>query len=177
MKYLAYFIFIVLALALQTGVFGYFKIAGAGPNILLLLLVTLSLEKEDYDFFFVSIICGLFLDFYSSLFVGSFLFGFLITAYCLHLAASALLAYEINWKYLLLFLVAAMLISQLWLWGYSALAFKLGWWPERVSINLIRRLFLPEFFYNAVLIYPVYILTRFIKKGLIRLFSRQQVIN
>lgn len=177
MKYPAYITSIILLLSLQVGLFGYLKISSAAPNLLLLLVVSLSLEKEDYDFFFAALAAGLFLDFYSSAFPGSFAFGFLLAAYLVHLSAHSIVTYEINWKYLAGFLTAGMLLSYLWLWAYSAAVFRLGWWPERVTLATMGHEMLPEFFYNALLIYPLYISTRFVKRGLTRLFSRQQVIR
>ena len=177
MKYIAYTIGIIIALALQAGLFGYFKIWNTVPNLLLLMVITLSLEKEDYDFFIVSAIAGLFLDLYSGSFPGTFMFGFLFTAYLLHLTAQSVVVYETNWKYLAGFLLGAMLASYLWAWGYSNFVFKLGWWPMYISGQDIRHIFLAQLLYNAVLAYPVFNATRRVKEWATKFFSRQQVIR
>lgn len=157
--------------------FSYFKIKGVVPDMLLLLVVSLSVDKDDLDFFFVAACAGLFQDFYASAFPGTFMGAFLIAAYALHLTANSIVTYQTNWKYLGAFMVGAMAITFFWVWLYSMVTVTLGWWPQQISFGLLWRSFLPQLLYNSLLLYPVFNITRLLKSGLIKLFSRQQVIR
>src|SRR5438132_835918 len=100
MKYLLYIIFVILLLSINVGFFSYFSIWGVVPNLLFLVVIIIALEGKAFGFFYVSVIAGLFLDFYSTSFVGSFTFAFLILSFSLHLLVRNVFMFEINWKYL-----------------------------------------------------------------------------
>lgn len=164
MKYLIYLIAIIMLIGINLGVFGNLQIKSQIPNLLLLFTLCASLEKKDFDFFFIAFFCGLFLDFYSASFFGSFTFGFLLVALALNFLANRLVMLELNWKSLTLMLLASMLVLNLFLWGYGLLAYKFNLARDFLSFKTFAGAFLVIFLYNLLLLYPVYLFYTFLKR-------------
>jgi cell shape-determining protein MreD len=84
MKYLIYLFAIIILLAVNIGLFNNLQIKGQIPNLLFLMTLFFVLEKKSYDFFFISMVSGLFLDFFSTSFFGSFTVALLTLSLLLH---------------------------------------------------------------------------------------------
>lgn len=164
MKYFIYLIAITILLGINLGLFGTFPINGQIPNLLFLLTICFALEKDGQDFLFIALISGLFLDFYSTSFFGSFAFVFLTLSFCLHLIVKNLLAAELNWKILSLTIVICLVILDLLVWLYGLLAFKFNWISFAVNFKFLIASFPAALFYNLLLLYPVYLVSNFLKQ-------------
>src|SRR3989344_3299474 len=105
MKYFIYLLSVIILLGLNLGIFGQFPIFGQIPNLLFLLVIFFALEKRSYDFFFVGFVCGLFLDFFSANYFGSFTLSFLAVGLAMHVFAGSFIGVELNWKVLGLILL------------------------------------------------------------------------
>jgi rod shape-determining protein MreD len=157
MKYPIYFIFICLLFGINLGLFSLFKIHGVAPNLLLLVVILFALEKNNLDFLFVSLISGLFLDFHTGLFLGSFSFGLLILSFAINILARNLAIFEIKKRHIFLTLVVSILFLDAFLFGYNFFAFKLGQVKMLyVSLPSFKARFLAEVIYNSILIFPVF---------------------
>lgn len=143
--------------------FGNLRIQGQMPNLLFLLALFFALEKKDYDFFFIALVSGMFLDFYSAGFFGGFTLAFLIVSLCAHLFATDILVIDLNWKTLSLSLLAALIIFYLIVWVYQLSAFKLNAGSQYTGIKIFTARFLVNFFYNWLLLYPVYLYYTFLR--------------
>jgi hypothetical protein len=134
------------------------------------------MEKKDYDFFFIALISGLFLDFYSGSFFGGFTLAFLTVALCAHLFVTNVLVVDINWKTLSLALLAALVIFNIIVWAYGLVVFKLSFSPQYIGIKIFTSQFLIDFLYNWLLLYPVYLFFTFLRNFVDNLSIRRRGI-
>lgn len=162
MKYLVYFFVIVLLAGVQTGLFSYFKVFGAAPDLMLLFVVGCSLQHKAEDAFFVALIAGLFADFLNGLFIGSFTLSFLLLTMLFYLAIRQLVVFELSFKYLLGVVVFSLLFTSVLVWLFSSLGVHVGWSEVTVNATVLRRLFILELIYNLIFAYPVYALATYI---------------
>ena len=163
MKYLIYLIAIIFLLGINLGLFNSLQVQGQIPNLLFLLTLFFALEKNDYDFFFVALMSGLFLDFYSGVFFGGFTLAFLSVSLCAHLLVTNILAADLNWKTLSAFLFGALVIFNLILLAYGLIVFKLNFSPQYTGLRIFTSQFLINFLYNWLLLYPVYLVFTFLR--------------
>ena len=163
MKYIFYLLAIIFLLSLNLGLFNNLQIKGQIPNLLFLFSLFFAFEKKDLDFFFVSFFCGLALDFFSTTFFGSFTLSFLIITLGLNLFVNNFAVVELNWKTLSLSLLLCLFALDLLLWLYTAMAFKLNWTQDFSGFTQYLSVFAPSFFYNLLLLYPVYLFANFLK--------------
>jgi len=143
--------------------FGNLRIQGQMPNLLFLLALFFALEKKDYDFFFIALVSGLFLDFFSAGFFGGFTLAFLVVALGAHFFATDILLTELSWKTLSLALLAALVVFYLIVWVYQLAAFKLSLSPQYTGVKIFTSQFLINFLYNLLLLYPVYLYFTFLR--------------
>ncbi len=166
MKYVIYLISIILLLGINLGLFTQIPLKGQIPNLLFLFALCASLEKKDFDFFFISFVCGAFLDFYSTGFFGGFTLAFLTVSLCMHLVASNILVMEFNWKTLSAALAVSLLTVDIILCLYGFMAFKFNWTSGYTGFKIIMSGFIPSLVYNGLLLYPVYLFSNFVKRTL-----------
>ncbi len=171
MKYLIYLLAIIILLGINLGLFNYLQIQNQMPNLLLLLTLCFALEKKDYDFFFIAFVSGLFLDFYSTGFFGQFTLAFLLAAFFLHIFAN-ILALEQNFKTLSAALAVCVIFFNFFVWLYSFAAFKLNWTGEYLDFKMLLKGLAASLVYSWLLLYPVYLLSQFLKRSLDRLNQR-----
>jgi len=165
MKYFVYLIFIFLLFSLNIGVFSFFQIHGVIPNLLLIIVVLFALEKGAFDFFFIAILAGFFLDFYSGAFFGGYAFAFLLLGFCLNLVVQNFAVLDINWKFLAGALFFSVLFLDLFLWFYDFIILKSGLLSTSyVNLSLFKRQFLIQFLYNLLLLFPMLLLKEFLQK-------------
>lgn len=174
MKYFIYLLTIIILLGLNLGLFQNFRIAGQMPNLLLLLLLFFVLEKKDFDFFFVALVSGLFLDFYSAGFFGAFTMAFLAVGLCLHLFATSVIVVNVNWKTLSLVLFICLTLFNLIVWAFGLLAFRLSWTGQYAGINIFASEFLAAFIYNWLMLYPIYSFFTFLRNFVDNLIIRRR---
>jgi rod shape-determining protein MreD len=174
MKYFIYLIAIIVILGLNLGIFNSLQLYGQIPNLLFLFMLFFALEKQEYDFFFIALLSGLFLDFYSAGFFGAYTFAFLAVGLSAHLFANNLLVLEIDWKSLSLLLLISLIFFNLLLWVYQFLAFKLSWSGQYVNFNVFTSQFLVSFIYNWLLLYPMYLLFTFLRSFIQNLSVRRR---
>jgi cell shape-determining protein MreD len=157
MKYLIYIVAIIILFGVNLGFFSNLPVQHQVPNLLLLLTIFFSLEKNSYDFFFVAFLSGLFLDFFSFVFFGSFTLAFLILALSLHFLANHFVVLEINWKSLSLLLALSLLILNVVMWLYGIIALKFNWAPYYINFKTIFSALPIAYIYDWLLLYPVYL--------------------
>jgi len=163
MKYLLYLLAIIILVGINIGLFNNLQIGGQIPNLLLLLVLYFSLDKDSYDFFFLAFVSGIFLDFYSADAFGAFTLAFLLVAISARILSSRVVVLEANWKYLTLLLLGSLLCFDLVVWLYGLAAYSLGLSLGYVSIRAFTASLIPGFFYNWLLLYPMYMLYDFLK--------------
>lgn len=173
MKYFIYIIIIIILLSLNIGLFGHFRFFNTVPNLLFLLLLFFSLEKYEFDFFFIAFFCGIMLDLFAATFLGTFIFSFLVLAYVLHEFVAKIAVFEVDRKWQILFMAVSLQILNLLLWSYNFFAFKIGLSPDLISLKDLEKVFVPQFIYNLLLFYPVYLLYYGIKSLILKLNSRK----
>ncbi len=174
MKYFIYFIIIIGLIGFNIGLFNNLQIYGQIPNLLLLFSIYLCLEKKDFDFFFVAFFSGLLLDFFATNFFGGYTLSFLVVVFCLYLLINNLLVFELNWQVLSLLLLGSLLLMNSVLWLYGLLVFKLGLSSEYIGIKIYAAGILPEFFYNWIVLYPMYLFSDFVKKFIENLSAKRR---
>jgi rod shape-determining protein MreD len=157
-KYIIYFISILLAFGLTAGLFSQVSVLGAVPNIVLLLVVVSALEKGSLDFVFLAILGGLVLDFYSGLFVGSYSFSLLLVGYMLQFVVNNVLVEEVTWYNLLFMVLLSVLVTHGFVYGYNYLLFNLHIANFYLDPREFLKLLLPLLAYHLLLAYPAYAL-------------------
>jgi glucan phosphoethanolaminetransferase (alkaline phosphatase superfamily) len=78
--------------------------------------------------------------------------------------SGSLMVLEVNWRSLTLLLLASLLLVNFTLWLYGFLAFKLNLTADYESIVVFIKSFPAEFFYNWLLLYPMYLLSNLLKR-------------
>ncbi len=176
MKYIIYLILIILLLALNVGFLSYIKIYGAAANLLLLLVILSALHKDIDNFIFIAAVSGIVLDVYTGVFFGSFALAFLFAALLIRLIVERIVVHELDWKYVFLVAMAAIVFTDLFVWQYNLAAWRFSLSDFAFSFSTIKRHILPELFYNALLLYPVYILVHLAMLGVLE-FSRNRKLK
>ncbi len=174
MKYLIYLIAIIFLLTINLGLFNHLEIKGQIPNLLFLFTLCCVLEKEDFDFFFVALVSGILLDFYSADFFGAFTVAFLIISFFLHLFINKLMFLGLSWKSLSATLIFSLFSLNFMVWLYGLITFKLGWIGHATGFKVVLSGFLPALFYNVLLLYPVYVFAIFLKRFINNLYIRRR---
>ena len=177
MKYFIYLLGIIILLALNVGLLDGFAIASAMPNLLFILLVIFALEKNSRDFFFFAVISGLFLDFYSGAYFGSYSFSFLLIGSLLHALAQNVILAEANWKYLVAFLAASLFLTDIFIWAYNLVVFRIGWSGQFFDSSLWQKQYLWELVYDLVFLYPIFRFTGLLKQIQEKLQIRRQTLK
>jgi rod shape-determining protein MreD len=174
MKYLVYIVIVILLLALNIGLFGQYRLFGQIPNLLLLLVIYFALDKKGHDFFFISFVCGLFLDFYSTSFFGGYTLAFLLLATSLYLLAGSFVVLELNWKSLSFLLLGSLFLLKLVLFSYAFLVYKFNWAADYAKLNFSWISFIAEYAYNLLLLYPAYIIFSLLKRSLENYYTKKR---
>ncbi len=169
MKYLIYFIALIVLAGLQVGLFSYLKFFGAVPNLFLLFLVGCCLQREADDAFFVALLAGLFADLMNGLFIGSYTLSFLILALLLYLVIHQLVVFELSFKYLLTVTLIAVLFTGVLSWLVSLLSIHIGWAPVAVDFHVWWSRLPQELAYNLALSYPLYFLATWIHNSILKI--------
>jgi rod shape-determining protein MreD len=147
MKYISAFLFILVLLFLQIGIFPHLKIAGVYPNLIFLAVVSLTIINGWRENLGWIIICGMFLDFYSL----QNILGITV----LILLLSCLLSRFLNKKFLKeenkLSLILIFLISSLF---YELLLFIIG---SNLSLSGL----IAKIIYNSILALPIFYITKY----------------
>lgn len=177
MKYIIYSILILFLLAVNIESTRLFLAWPVRLNLLLLLIVFAGLKKHNYDFLWMAFVCGLFLDFYHAAPFGSFLFTFLITAWLVSWAARIFWVYELDWRGIGLFMVLALIFSEILLWTYSA--FLPG--REFANVSFDFRQFFVRLVYqlplHLLLALPLYALWQRIEHMIAKMESGRMVLK
>ena len=156
------------------GLFDHLSIKGQIPNLLFLFTLCCILEKEDFDFFFVCLVSGILLDFYSTDFFGAYTLAFLIISFFLHLFINKLMFLGLSWKSLSLTLIFALFSLNFIVWLYVLISFKLGWAGHSQDFKVMLTGFLPSLIYNALFLYPVYIFSIYLKEFINNFYIRRR---
>src|SRR5438094_397656 len=98
MRYFIYILAILALIAINIGLFNNLKLAWQIHNLLFLFVVCASLLKKDFDFFFIGLVGGLFLDFYSPNFFGGFTLAFIVTGMIIYLFIRTFAVSDLNWR-------------------------------------------------------------------------------
>jgi rod shape-determining protein MreD len=177
MKYVVYLLVLIVLCGLNVGLAPFMQIRGQAPNLLFLLVLVFALDKNSFDFLFLAFFGGLFLDFYSGAFLGSFTFSLLLAGFLLNIAVRQLLVLEINLKYLSLILVPSQAVLFFGFYFYNWIIFKAGLNPYFLNWKEFLPGFAVAFFYNLLLLYPVYILVGYVKLLLSKYLVREYKIR
>lgn len=163
MKYLIYLIAIILLVGLQIGLFSELRFFSAVPNLLLLLVIGSSLQREDVDAFFIALVSGLFLDYYTGLFIGSFTAAFVISAVVLYGVLHSLVVFDVSIKYLISITIGMTIFVHVFIWALNAFSFRFGLSVASMDAGLLRGPLLGAILYNCLLAYPMYLASTWLK--------------
>ncbi len=176
MKYFFYFIAIILLLSVDIGFFSHLKFFGVVPNLILVLLVVSALDRESLECFFIAVVGGIFLDFYSTSYFGSFSFAFLAVAGFLQILVNNFLVFDIDWKLGIAALVVSTVAVHLFIYTFNLIVISLGIGMGQTPYLLDKTQIISELIYNLLLLLPIYKLLDAIKYFLKSLFSRRRSI-
>ncbi|PIR96628.1 MAG: hypothetical protein COT92_00025 [Candidatus Doudnabacteria bacterium CG10_big_fil_rev_8_21_14_0_10_42_18] len=165
MKYIIYLLAIIFLAGVNVGVFSYFKILGVGPNLFLLFVFFAATEKYSDDYLFLAFISGVFLDFFTGAFFGTFTLPILFSSFLLRIIMSNwVLLFEVNWKNLIILMTAFFTSVYIFAWLVSLATFKFGWNFQQIGFGVFTWKFVVVIIYNLLLLYPVYLFVLLLKK-------------
>ena len=158
MKYVVFTIAVFVLLAFNSELARLFLNTPVRFNLLLLFVVFSALDKKDTIFLFLAFFCGLVLDAFHSAPFGSFLLSFIVIASALNKVAKTFWVYELNWKFIALFIGLATIAAELLPLllakvlpgtGVGSFQYGLGQFGARVFYSLLVNLALaiPLYFY------------------------------
>jgi rod shape-determining protein MreD len=176
MKYFFYFLAIILLLSLDIGFFSHLKIFGAVPNLILVLLVVSALDRESLECFFIAVVGGIFLDFYTASYFGSFSFAFLILAGLLQILVNNFLVFDIDWKLGIGAIIVSTILIHLFIYLFNLAVVGLGLGMGQSPYLFDKTKIFFELFYNLLMLLPTYKLLDAIKYFLKTLFTRRRNI-
>ncbi len=177
MKYLLYALTIIVLAGLNIGLFPFIRIMGAAPSLLLVFLTISALEKDSLDFIFIAFCGGLIADAYSGAYFGAYTLAFLLLSLLLYLTVQRLFAVNMNWKYLVVTMAIVTIFVNCAVWLYSVLVYKAGLAPLAIEWHLVRKLILPESAYNILMLYPIYILSVFLRNTIADLAMKKHYLR
>jgi hypothetical protein len=174
MKYFFYFLAIILLLSLDIGFFSHLKFFGAVPNLILVLLVVSALDRESLECFFIAVVGGIFLDFYTASYFGSFSFAFLILAGLLQILVNNFLVFDIDWKLGVAALTVSTVLVHFFIYLFNLAVVGLGIGMGQSPYLLDKTKIFFELLYNLMALLPTYKLLDAIKYFLKTLFTRRR---
>lgn len=175
MRYLVYFIIVLVLFSLTLVGLGSWLSVSALPSLLFIYTLVLSIQNED-GFYFFAILSGLYLDFSTNAYPGSYLFGFLVTVFLIRVVFDKLLFSERPARYMLIVTVCGTYFLAYWVYIYNQVfvwlrveEVVLVFWP-RPGVVLVQMLL------HLVLLYPIYALDQYIQKLLERLKQNRRLL-
>ncbi len=173
MKYLIYLLLIIVLCGVSVGLSPLINIRGQVPQLLFLLAFIWSLDRAGWDFLFVAFISGLFLDFYTGSFVGTFSMPLITVCLVFHFIIENFLALELSPKFLAALLLPAQILFGTVYFFYSWLLYKMHLWPILPDAKILAEGFIISFFYNLLFLYPIFSLTDYVRMLVRRYFERE----
>ena len=175
MRYLVYFIIILLLFSLTQIGFGSWLSVSALPSLLFLYTLVLAVQNEE-GFYFFATLSGLYLDFSVNAYPGSFLFGFLVIIFLIRVVFSKLLFSERPARYMLIVVSLGTYFLAYWVFLYNQVFIWLRV-DQVVPIALPRPgIVFVQMLLHLALLYPVYMLDQYIQKLLERLKHNRRLI-
>lgn len=156
MKYIIFTIVILVNFVLGKDLFGQMTIAGAVPNLNLLLIVMVAAESDSLDFLFLAIVAGLVTDIGFGLPVGTFTFAFLLSGLLTHVLFHGALSLDRSWKNFIIGVVAAVILTFLWIVLFSKIVTIMGILPFSFSLLEMSRLIFFALLYNLLVGLPLF---------------------
>lgn len=163
MRYFFYFIFLALICGISVGLAFKIPVYGQSPNLLLLVVFVYSLDKTEDDFLLFAFLAGIFLDVFSGSLIGSFTFPFLLTSFVTRQIAENFLWLDRGRKTLPILLLPFMAI-------FYGFYFSVNFALKSSAVGIFGANYLPfardlliAYFYNLILLFPVYWATAYLK--------------
>ena len=163
MKYLFYLLSLIIIFGLNVGIFEALHLYLLVPSFIFILVLSFALDRESYDFFFWALAAGLWLDFYSADYVGTYAVAFLLTAYLVHLVVVEVVVVEIGWKYLTFITAGSLALMYLIIWAFSAAAYRAGLAQAFMVFHPTWRGFVAELAVDLILLYPLFLFSEWLK--------------
>lgn len=156
MKYIVYFIVIILNFVLTKDLFGHLTLGGAIPNLNLLLVIIAASESEKLDFLFIAFVAGIFTDIGFGLPIGTFSLGFVMAGFLSHTLFHGPLSLSVGWKNFGIIVFVSVLLTYMWTIVFSKLALVMGILPFSLSFGQLWHIIFFTLIYNLVLAFPMF---------------------
>jgi cell shape-determining protein MreD len=147
------------------------------PSLVFIVCLSFALERDSNEFFFWALLGGLWMDFYSGDFVGTFAVAFLVTMYLVHIIVTDIVAVEVNWKLLSVSVAGSLALLYLIIWGYSYALVRLTAPAASMVFRPTWHGFIIELIADLILVYPVFLFADWLKATVRRLLYRHQDID
>ncbi len=172
MKFVLYFLSIVILAGLSVGIFQPLAFFGVVPNLLFLSVLVLALDKQEQSYLIYAIMAGVWLDFYSTVPIGSFSITFLIIASGVRFFVFAIVPYELHFRHILAISITAVALFYLLYTGYVLAFSSFANLPQLLTYKEVLLKLPYQVLYGIVCLYPVYVFMVGIRKFLFKLNPR-----
>lgn len=176
MKYVIYLIVLFVLFSLNLGLFDNLEIKNQIPNLLFLFSILFALDADSHDFYFISLVSGLLLDFFSTGFFGAYTLAMILVSFFAYLFTNKITVMEFKLKNLIIFLAVSLALFQLVVWFFNFIVFKFNFAPIYTDFSIYLSSFLVIYLYNLLFLYPVFLLYSFVKNFVTNLNIKQRGI-
>lgn len=177
MKYLIYFLLILIFFGVNAALAAVFNVKLLLPSLIFILVLNFAASRNSREYFFAALAAGLLLDFYSRVVPGSFTVAFLAVAYAINSLLNWVAVLEINWKFLLIAMTLSLSLVYLAVWFYSVAAVSLHWTQAKFVFQPRLTQFIAELCVNLLLVLPVFSFLDWFKAKVDMAVSKQQTAS
>lgn len=158
MRYVIYFIVILVNFVLARDLFGNLTLAGAIPNLNLLFVIIAAGDagSDRPDFLFIAFAAGLLADIGSGLPIGTFSAAFILAGLASHLLFHGPLAVSDNWKHFGFAAAAGIVLTYFWVVLFSKGMAAMGIMPFSFEFSQLGRMIFFTLVYNLALAFPMF---------------------
>jgi rod shape-determining protein MreD len=168
-KFLIYAVTLIVLLAFNIA---FPPILGAAPNLLFLLVIFYAFRQEKTTFLWLAFFSGLLLDLTSNFVFGSFTISFLLVSFLISYATRIFFTADVTVLFMVIVTIVSylLLIGILYLFSSMALSFELT--AQSLPVIYLRHKIWFDLVLNLVFAAPVYFLTEYLEKIILRIESR-----
>lgn len=148
----------MLVSSIGESVFSFYKVYGTSVNLIVLVVFLINFFVEFEEAVWFSLVSGLFLDFFSSVLPGTFMFGFLISNVVLRFLISKFLFFKIIWKALPFYFLCYSVCLFLLTYFFSFVTINLNFLYPQIILQNYFRVSVIQFALNIIFIFPIYFL-------------------
>ncbi len=175
MKYLIFLLGIIFLVSINMGFFSYLRIYLTLPNLLLMSAIVFPMLSQKDDFIFFAFFCGLFADFFYSIYFGPFAAAFLIAAFFIRFVSEKFVSPLSGIKTYLTLFVAGVFFTHILIYIFQNLIESLGRPLYTVPMRESLFMLMGELLWGIILLPAVWKFLKYLIEINEKFFSKRKV--